>query len=408
MIREKIFCGLDMGSQRLKASVIKIKRTGQSELLGAQESMTGGFKKSSLTDLGELSESIDSALRDLGKKTGVKLKGIELGVGGHLVEGRFSKAEIPLMDKSSKVITYSDIKKINRQARLLGLKMEEEILHDFPQHYVVDDTSKILNPAGLYARKLGVASLLIVTPLNLVGNIMMAIHQAGYEVSGVSFTSFISACVCLTKDMKRDGCLLIDIGATTTSLLFFKDGILRHLDIIPSGGYQLTNSIAEVLHLPFDLAEDIKRSHAVVLGDETKSDGDILVKTEDSYSTIKRRVICEAMEPQIAKLLSSLQKTLKSSHIHDKLKGGIIIVGGGSLLSGLIERIEKATGSQVEVGKADVRNVTLRNASVFTAALGLAQGSLRSSAGHFVSSDGSTNWMRGISGRIRELYEEYF
>ena len=160
MIGKKILCGLDVGSQKIKASVVRIGR-GQGELLGASEATVRGFKKSQVTDLGEFAESIQRILAELSKKAGVKLKDVQLGIGGHLVQSRFSKAVVPLVDKSNKVITNTDIKKVNKQARLLGIKMDEAVLHDFPQYYVIDDTNKVLNPAGLYGRKLMVASLLV-------------------------------------------------------------------------------------------------------------------------------------------------------------------------------------------------------------------------------------------------------
>ena len=408
MITEKIFCGLDIGSQRIKASVVKGKKSGRLELLGAQESVARGLKRSSVVDLGEFAESIHQALKDLSRRSGVKLKDVQLGVGGSLVEPRFSKAVIPLLDKASKVITPGDIKKVNKQARLLGIKMEEEILHDFPQHYTIDDANRVLNPAGLYGRKLAVASLLVVAPVNRVSNIVKGVNQAGYEVSNIFFSSVVSARVSLTSDMIHEGCLLIDIGAGTTSLLFFKDGLLRNLDIMALGGDHFTGSIAEAVHLPFDLAEDIKKSHAAVLSNEIKNDGEILVKKEDAYLTIKRKMVCESIEPDINRLVGGIQKTLRFSHVHDKLNAGIVMVGGGALLSGLIEHIEKNTNLPVKLGKVNMDTAAVSGASIFTAAVGLAQAGLTRSFDRPISVHAPKHWIAGISNRMRELYEEYF
>lgn len=408
MIFEKIFCGLDIGSEGIKASVVRVKKQNRFELLGCAEIPTRGFKKSLVSDLGEFSESIQHLLTDLTKKTAAKFKDVQLGLGGGLVEPRYSKAMIPLMDKASKVITTGDLKKVNKQARLLGIKIDEEILHDFPQQYLIDDTNRILNPAGLYGRKLGVTSLLVVSPVNLVGNILKAVNQAGYEAAHVSFSSFASAQTALTPDHIHKGCLLIDIGAATTNILFFKDGFLRHLDILPVGGEQLTSSISESLRLPFDLAEDIKKSHALVPIEDLKNDRDILVKKEEGYLTVKRKIVCAAIKPQVDKLLEGIQNTLKFSHIQEKLTSGIVMVGGGSMLSGLMEHIEKTTGLQVEIGKINIGGTALNPAAIFTAAVGLASASAIKPVSEFLPLTSPRNWMGSFSHRIQELYEEYF
>ena len=137
MILDKIYCGLDIGNHSLKASLVRVKAPNRYELLEALEAPTRGFKKSYVSDLGEFSESIHRVLKELTRKSAGKFKGVHLGLGGHTVEMRYSKALIPLVDKASKVITTGDLKKVNKQSRLLGIKMDEEILHDFPQQYLI-------------------------------------------------------------------------------------------------------------------------------------------------------------------------------------------------------------------------------------------------------------------------------
>jgi len=408
MIGQKIFCGLDVGSQKIKASVIRIARGGQAELLGASETFARGFKKSTVSDLGEFAESIHRTLSELSKKSGVKFKDVQLGIGGHVVSSRFSKAVIPLVDKHNKVITNGDMKSVNKQARLLGVKMDEIILHDFPQYYVIDDTNKVLNPAGLYGRKLAVASLLVVAPDQLIGNIIRAINQAGYEVPGIFFSSIVSAQAVLSPERIQGGCLLVDIGASTTNTLFFKDGLLRHLDIVAIGADHFTGSIAEALSIPFDLAEDIKRSHATALSDDVEGSEEVLVKKDENYTAVKRKAVSASFEPQIEKLLSTVKNSLMFSHLEGQLNQGIVVVGGGALLPGLIERMEKTLGIPVKMGVANVSRTAMSNASVFTAAIGLGQAGLKRPLNEAFPASGPQNFLSGFSNRVKELYEEYF
>ena len=96
---QKYFCGLDLGSQKIKAGLIESQGANQFELLGVVEHKTFGFNNSSITNLGEFTEGISGTLQELSKRTGIKLKNIQLGVGGGLVSVRESQSVIPLADR---------------------------------------------------------------------------------------------------------------------------------------------------------------------------------------------------------------------------------------------------------------------------------------------------------------------
>ena len=154
MIGEKIFCGLDIGSRQIKAALIKIKKQKAFDLLAVHSVMTRGLKNVSVSDLGELSDAMHTCLKGAMKKAQVNLKDVQVGISGEAVEYRRSSAVIPLLDKGSKVIVASDVEKVNKQARLLGVKMEEEVLHDFPLHYVIDESNVATNPLWLFCPQL--------------------------------------------------------------------------------------------------------------------------------------------------------------------------------------------------------------------------------------------------------------
>ncbi len=250
MITEKLLCGVD-----IESALLKVKRPHHWKLVGVYEVLTEGFQKSSVNDLSRLSESMSAALKGLKKVSSVPLiKDVHLGIGGHFVHPRFTKAVIPLVDNLSKIVTAKDVRKVNKQANLLGTKIEEHILHELPQYYTIDDMNKALNPLGLYGRKLGVCSLLLLTPVNFVRNITKAINASGYDVAQVSFSSLAAVQVALTDEMKKKGCLLLDIGSDTINLLFFSGGILRHTDILHFGGSAMTKALAETLKISAELA----------------------------------------------------------------------------------------------------------------------------------------------------------
>lgn len=409
MMKEKYYCGLDLGNQKIKAGILKIKDVHRMELVGTCEKKTYGFKNAFVSDLGELSECVHGVIQTVNGKTGIKLKELHLGVGGDLVDVRRTSTVIPLIDRGNKVITKNDIRKVNDHARLLSLKMEEEVIHDVPQHYMIDDGNMTRNPRGLYGRKLGVHSLMIVAYNNRIRNIVRAINQAGYDVPHVFFSSYAASEAALTDEQKERGCVLVDVGAKTTSILMFKDKLLRHMEKIGMGGNDLTESIAHKLNLPFDLADEIKKSYASVEGADRHHEEEILVKRESAYAPVKRREIHQAIDADTQVLVEKISSAIKSSEFSGQMGQGIIVVGAGALLAGFIERLGQATDLPVRLGTIHVVSVKgLGSAAVFAAAAGLAQSGFKKSFGYTISSDGHVPWMQGIAGRVRELYQEYF
>ena len=409
MMSEKISCGLDIGAHSLKAAILKnANGDEQSELLGVYENKTYGFKDASINDLAELSECIHNTVSVLSQKTGVKVKDVYLGINGQMVISRATKTAIPLIDKGSKVITNRDIKKLSKHSRLLGIKMEEEILHSIAQGYRVDDANLAENPIGLFGRKLEVSSMMLLSNVNYIRNISKAVHQAGYEVAKIFFNSYVAADVVFPPSNLSEGCVLIDIGAKGTVVLVFKNNALQFMRKIPFGGEIFSRNIANRLNLPFDLAEEIKKSYAVATVSDLYPEEEILVKKESGYIPIKRDLICSAIESQICCLEQEIVAAIKASGLYERINDGIILIGGGALLPGLIEKISDATGLSSRIGKNNVNSKTRKSNSIlFSSVIGLAeQGFVRRIAQNTRITQKTT--LYSMLDKFKEFYQEYF
>ncbi len=400
------FCGLDIGTQSVKASIIRARDAENLELLGVSETKTLGLREASISDITELAESIARAVEGVVEKTGIKVNAVQLGLSADLLTSRRSTAIIPLIDSGTKVIAKSDLVKVNHQARLLGAQLDEEIIHDFPQQYKVDDANVALNPIGLYGRKLETSLLLLVANAVRVRNLTKAVHQAGFEVNQVGFSSYAACEVAVDKQAKEEGCAVIDIGAHMTAVLFFKKGKLGDLQFIPWGGSYVTQSIAERLSLTIDMAEDIKKTHALAVKTApAEHAGEILVKREKGYMPIRREAVCEAVNWEIENLLTHLEAVVKGSSMYHDLNKGIVMVGGAALLPGLIERIEERTNLPVAMGAA---TNGLNNAVIYAGSIGLAQMHYLKRKDETLDIRQVKNFKDRIVNALKDVAQEYF
>lgn len=405
---DKYFCGLDIGAQSIKASLLNAGEHNKPQLLGVFEVGTGGFDHNSVTDLGEFSECVHQAVSGLSNKVGVKIKNVHMGINGDLIIQRHAAAVIPLLDRGTKIISPADVKKVQAQARLLGVNMEEVILHEIPQYYKVDDVNMAMNPVGLYGRKLEIHTLIIVVHSTLLKNIVKGVGQAGYDVGPVSLSTLAAADASLSRFQKRQGCLLLDVGSNMTNMLVFKEENLKQLVTINWGGRVITQSISRALGIPFGLAEEIKKSYASAVESDRGRDEELLIKKDEGYVPVKRDAIILAIEPVIHKFVSSLRESLEKSGISEQMNSGIIMIGGGALLPGLPECIEQRIGLPVKIGMIEISSRRLHNASKFAAAVGLASSGFNKIQGVKVSSDAQARGAARLVQKIKEIYLEYF
>ncbi len=409
LIKEKYYCGLDIGSQRIKAAILKVKDASHLEVLATSVNKIYGFKENDVIDLAEFSECVNSILTHLTKRAEVKIKEVQVGLSSHWVEPREINTVIPLTDRGSKVITQRDINKANHQARLLALKMDEELLHELPQSYRADEVNSIVNPLGLSARKLGVHSLMMVTNITAIQNLLRAIAQAGFDVGPLCLSSYMAADMVLNEEDKKEGCILVDMGAKVTTVLIFKDQGLKYISKINMGGNHLTENIARSLNLPFDVAEEIKKSYASAAIDQQHMSEEILIKKEFGFVPIKRQLVIEAVTPFLEQWSGLLQESFKTSSLFEELRGGIIFIGGGVLLSGLLENISQRIALPVGLGKIHIPSLkNAGNPCLTCSAVGLAYRGYQKSLRYVLSKDTPLSWRKNLTGKLKELYEDYF
>ncbi len=402
----RYFLGLDLGSYSIKAALVRAQDEKNLELLGVFETPSAGLREASVSDLSELSSTIKKVVEGVSQRTAIKPQAVRLGISADLLTVRRSSAIVPLVDAGTKVVAPSDISKVNHQARLLGVAIDEEIVHDFEQYYKVDDANVALNPLGLYGRKIESNLLLLTANSARLRNLTKSVHQAGFDVQKVSLSTFAASQVAMEDSFKKEGCALIDIGAHMTTVLFFKDGIIADAQFIKWGGHFITQSISDRLSLTLDLAEEIKKTHAVASKLTTQEiSGDILVKREKGYVPIRRENVCEAVQWEVENLLTHLETVLKGSGYFHQLNKGAVVVGGTALLPGLIERIEQMTGLSVSLG---IATKGLQNPSIFAGAIGLAQMNYTQKRSEAVNLVTTKSWVKKVMNKFEEVCQEYF
>lgn len=418
MLSNNYICALDIGSSKIAGVAAKIKGRRIVDI-SFETQASKGFKRGIITDALDLLDCVSSVLKNLKAKSGIHIKFIYINISGSDIVTKHSRAIIPLAERGNKVITLSDIHRVNEQARILGSSLQEEIIHKIPLGYTIDSGSNILNPLGLYSHRLEVDLYLVCSKLSTLQSISRLINQTGYELKNLFLSGLATSKAVFNKELKTGLNILCDIGSDITELLVFKDGLLSDIDILPLGGDDLTSELSDNLKIPFDLAEDVKRSYGQV-GDHTqiKEEREILVKKGDIYKPIKQRLVCQILTSK-AGLISKAIKDSLNKIINISLANNFVITGRTVMLEGFLEMLENILEMPVKIGRiAEPDIITLVNREDnlsgqkylnYITSLGIiceAVSSRHPQIPHINTS--ATKPVFKIINKVKEVYQEYF
>jgi len=414
----KYICALDIGSSKIAAAVAQIKNRRIRNVF-FETNISKGIKRGAIINSIDLVSCLTRVLKNLENKSGINIKSVYSNISGEGIVAKHSRAIIPLAERGNKVITLADIQKVNEQARILGLSLEEEIIHAMPFSYAIDSKNEILNPLGLYSHRLEVDLYLVCGKLSFIQSLTRAINQAGYEIKDLFFSGIATSKIALGNDFKKGINILCDIGSDKTELLFFNDGLLREIKILPVGGDDLTQTLSETLKIPFELAEDVKRSYGVV-GDSghIKEDKEILLKNKDLYKPIKQKLVVEIITNQTQSLCQTLKEAIEGITPCFTIDN-FVISGRAILLEGFLEKLEETLRVSVKTAKItqpDLVDLVNRDNALsgrkylnHLTTLGiLCQALYNLEAQSLVSPQPAKNLLAKMINKFKETYQEYF
>ncbi len=411
-------CTLDIGSSKIAACVAQVKR-GRLGNIFFDSLPSKGIKKGVIVDSTDLVGAVSKLMKNLKIKSGINIKFLYTNISGQDITTKHSRAIMPLVERGNKVITVSDIQKVNEQARILGSSLEEEIIHLIPSSYTIDSKSNIINPLGLYSHRLEVDVYLVCARVASIQSLSRARNQSGYEIKDLFLSGLATSRAVFNKEIKEGVNLFCDIGSDITELLIFRDAILRDIEILPMGGDNFTNALQEALKIPPELAEDIKRSYGTITDPERiGEDKEILVKRDNLYKPIKQKMVSQISTSE-AKLISSRIKEAVEKKVSAYQVNNFVVVGRTALTGGFIESLENTLAIPVKLGCItnsetlssikDNSELSGQKYLTYLTCLGMLAGVLQEKAvGTLPTLEAPKNLVARAVNKFKEVYQEYF
>ena len=186
---------------------------------------------------------------------GYPLRDVIINVPGSQSNSEVVNVTIELADD---IVDDQDIKKAIVRAQNQFVSNDIELIHAIPFGYVLDDKTGIQNPVGMNGDSLNLEIHVVTGNIKSLKNTALCVERSHLDVISLCNSSYASGLSCLVEDEMDLGCVLIDMGAGSTTFSIFQQGIMIFSDSISIGGWHVSNDIAKGLTCSFKDAERIK------------------------------------------------------------------------------------------------------------------------------------------------------
>lgn len=344
-MNERYIAAIEVSTSKIVAAIGKTKGIGHLEIIGVEYESTveEGVRYGIIQNLDETATVLSRLFARLEQRQAIhprKIKGVIVGLGGRSLKNITKEVSLSLPEDSE--ITNDILARLHDQAIHSAIDNTLEVIDAVPRVFTVGN-SQTSSPKGMVGNHIsGIFDLIVCRPelkRNLRRTITDKLHL---EVDGFVVTAMATGHLILTPEEKRLGCMLVDLGAETTTVTIYQKGALHYFATIPLGGHNITRDISS-LGVVEAKAEEIKITSGNALSDANVPNLNI---NGLDLSDISNYVVARSEE-----IVANIIAQIEYAGIKDSdLPGGIVCIGGGSRLKGFLELLEMESGINVRRG----------------------------------------------------------
>jgi len=409
--------GLDLGSTKTCAVIAEVvgelPRLPLAKVLGVGLAKNSGVRRGMVRDIDETSRSIVAAMRDAERMAGVKVSAVTCGIAGEHVSARVSPGVVAV---SSDEVTAEDVARVNEVARAVSLGRDQELLHDIPQEYTVDQQRGISDPVGMTGTRLEVEMYLVTVQATAAQNLRKSVERARYRPAELVLEPLAASYAVLTDDEKELGVALVEVGGGSTGVAIFHEGKIRHLASLKYAGTHVTSDVVAGLGVTQADAERLKERHGIAYQPLVDASEMINLPSTPSQGArqASRELLSHIIHQRVDEIFQLAQREFeRAGYGGGRLPAGVVLTGGTAHLPGMVELAREAFAVPVRAGTPEqgisglVDSVQAPRYAVpvglvLYAARRLAQGSV--SSGSMVKSAGVERWF----GPLKRWLQDFF
>jgi cell division protein FtsA len=316
---------IELGSSKITGIAGRKNKDGSISILAlAQEDGEACIRKGVVYNIDKTVQALSNIIKKLEVTLKTRIAHVYVGFGGQSI---MSVKNTNVRELSTEgEVTQEMINELMDANRSMQYP-DKQILDAVTQEFKVDNQYQAEPPVGVPCKRLEGNFLNILCRREFYRRLKKCFDQANISILDMYISPLVLADSILTDAEKRGGCVLVDLGADTTTVSIYHRNILRKLTVLPLGSSNITKDIA-TLQMEEGDAEKMKIKYASAYTDANDIDPTF------SYPIDKERVIdmpkfVDIVEARVREIIENVKAQIPDEYM-DKLLGGIILTGGGS------------------------------------------------------------------------------
>ena len=297
-----------------------------------------------------IKSGINHVLKTLEGMVDGRITQVYLGVSGRSLHSIVS--EVNRSVGSTESITKELIDRIINEATSTPLRNYDTV-DVVPRAYYVDKV-ETTNPVGQFGSSIKIkVNLIVAKPalkLNLNRLMTFGVPAKDYIVTPLAVAEQI-----LSESDRELGCMLVDMGAETTTVSIYKNKALIFLNTLPLGGRNLTRDVMNGLNVLEETAENVKKNINNPLDPSNVSD--VVIEG------IPAREAANYISARTGEIIANINQQLADAGVLSNDIQSIILIGGGAHLGGLQQKMEETIKIKVRLGQNPL-SINILNSSI--------------------------------------------
>lgn len=331
---------LDIGTKSLR--LIVLENQNEYKILAATTVSIDYIKRGVVQDIDALTQSIRIAIAQIHKIYLAHIDKVVVTISGVCVGSISNRAELAIKHKTG-LITENAIQELYEkvEARIpASIIQNKKVVHIIPQEFRIDGKkTSSLHPHNLRGSVIDVKALCIFVQKQHLDAILCACEEADLVVDDVIVGEYAFTKKQIREADRLAGVCVVNIGADTTTVTTYDEGVPLLLDVFPIGSQDITKDLALGLKVPIPQAEQIKLDPTQGLQYLAKELTEVLIKRQNIaikkdqrekalYMNLEERYH-EIVYARLIDIFELVQQHVRKIKKDRLLPAGIIIHGAG-------------------------------------------------------------------------------
>lgn len=347
--QKQYISALDVGTSQVLALIGEVV-DDEVHIVGVGVAESRGLKSGMVTNIDATAQAIHTAMSEAERMADCKICSVSTGISGNHVRSFNSNGVVKIKEGE---VSEADITRAKESAKVVNIPPDHQILHTVVQEYIIDNQPGVREPIGMSGVRLDTRVHIVTGAVTAVQNVQKCIDRCRISVNEVILQPLASAEAILTEDEKELGVCLIDIGSGTTDVAVYMNGAIRHTAVIPIAGDLITRDLTQALRTPYSAAEYIKTHYGVALAELAGEDEMVEVPSvgERQPRQISRSNLAVVIGARVEEILELVLNELRrAGYPEEVLTSGLVLTGGTSLLTGVLELAEDIFNLPARIG----------------------------------------------------------